>query len=128
MKNNARLYCQIRNGIQSIYKKLQGYLIGNSRVIGSKDRLSYLRDTRGFGVLTGEPGRGKTTAARTWAASLNPSLFKVFYSSLSSLTVMDFYRQIASGLGAEPRFRKNDFLMTYSVRSNGMPWKSVSLP
>lgn len=73
-----------------------------------RTRLSYLRDTRGFGVLTGEPGRGKTTAARTWAASLNPSLFKVFYSSLSSLTVMDFYRQIASGLGAEPRFRKNE--------------------
>lgn len=73
-----------------------------------RTRLCYLRDTRGFGVLTGEPGRGKTTAARTWAASLNPSLFKVFYSSLSSLTVMDFYRQIASGLGAEPRFRKNE--------------------
>ena len=30
-----------------------------------RTRLSYLRDTRGFGVLTGEPGRGKTTAART---------------------------------------------------------------
>lgn len=71
-------------------------------------RLGYLSDTRGFGILTGEPGRGKTTAARTWVASLNPSLFKVSYSSLSSLTVMDFYRQIAAGLGAEPRFRKNE--------------------
>ena len=71
-------------------------------------RLDYLKDTRGFGVLTGEPGRGKTTAARTWAGSLNPSLFKVSYSSLSSLTVMDFYRQVAAGLGAEPRFRKHE--------------------
>lgn len=73
-----------------------------------RTRLDYLGNTRGFGVLTGEPGRGKTTSARIWAASLNPSLFKVIYSSLSSLTVMDFYRQIASGLGAEPSFRKND--------------------
>lgn len=71
-------------------------------------RLNYLSDTRGFGILTGEPGRGKTTSARTWAASLTPSRFKVSYSSLSSLTVMDFYRQIAAGLGAEPSFRKND--------------------
>lgn len=71
-------------------------------------RLDYLGDTRGFGILTGEPGRGKTTSARIWAASLNPSRFKVSYSSLSSLTVMDFYRHIASGLGVEPRFRKND--------------------
>lgn len=71
-------------------------------------RPAYLGDTRGFGILTGEPGRGKTTSARIWAASLNPSLFKVSYSSLSSLTVMDFYRHIASGLGVEPRFRKND--------------------
>ncbi len=70
-------------------------------------RLDYLGDTRGFGVLTGEPGRGKTTAARAWASSLNPSLFKVSYSSVSSLTVLDFYRLVASGLGAEPRFRKN---------------------
>lgn len=71
-------------------------------------RLDCLSETRGFGILTGEPGRGKTTSARIWAAALNPSLFKVCYSSLSSLTVMDFYRQLASGLGAEPSFRKND--------------------
>lgn len=71
-------------------------------------RLDYLGDTRGFGILTGEPGRGKTTSARIWAASLSPSRFKVSYSSLSSLTVMDFYRHIAFGLGMEPRFRKND--------------------
>ena len=73
-----------------------------------RTRLDYLRDTRGFGILTGEPGRGKTTAARTWAASLSPSLFRVSYSSLSSLTVMDFYRHVVSGLGVEPRFRKNE--------------------
>lgn len=73
-----------------------------------RTRLGYLCGTKGFGLLTGEPGRGKSTAVRMWAEKLNPSLFKVVYSSLSSLTVMDFYRQIASGLGAEPSFRKND--------------------
>lgn len=71
-------------------------------------RLDYLAGTKGFGLLTGSPGRGKTTAARGWAASLNPSLYKVVYSSLSTLTVMDFYRQLAIGLGVQPGFRKND--------------------
>ena len=43
-------------------------------------RLNYLSKTRGFGILTGAPGRGKTTALRSWAASLNPSLFSVVYT------------------------------------------------
>ena len=71
-------------------------------------RLDYLGGTKGFGVITGEPGRGKTSGVRLWSKALNPSLFKVTYNTLSTLTVMDFYRQIATGLGAEPKFRKND--------------------
>ena len=29
-------------------------------------RLNYLAKTKGFGLLTGSPGRGKTTAIRAW--------------------------------------------------------------
>ncbi len=89
-------------------KNARDILLETAESSEAHTRLGYLKDTRGFGVLTGEPGRGKTTAARAWAGSLSPSLFKVSYSSLSSLTVMDFYRQVAAGLGAEPRFRKNE--------------------
>ena len=89
-------------------KNSKDILLDTSEMSEAKVRLEYLSDTKGFGVLTGEPGRGKSTVARIWASSLNPSLFKVSYNSLSTLTVMDFYRQIASGLGAEPSFRKND--------------------
>lgn len=89
-------------------KNAKDILVDTAEASETKIRLDYLGDTKGFGILTGEPGRGKSTAARIWASSLNPSLFKVTYSSLSSLTVMDFYRQVASGLGAEPSFRKND--------------------
>lgn len=95
-------------GFDPFLKNSKEILLDTAESCEIRTRLCYLKDTRGFGVLTGEPGRGKTTAARTWAASLNPSLFQVSYSSLSSLTVMDFYRQIASGLGAEPHFRKNE--------------------
>lgn len=71
-------------------------------------RLSYLSKTRGFGLVTGSPGRGKTTAIRSWACDLNPSLYRVIYSSLSTLTVQDFYRNLALELGAQPAFRKPD--------------------
>lgn len=71
-------------------------------------RLDYLAKTKGFGILTGSAGRGKTTAVRNWSAKLNPSLFKVVYSSLSTLTTNDFYRNLTQELGATPAFRKPD--------------------
>ncbi|HBA47581.1 MAG TPA: hypothetical protein DCZ91_07235, partial [Lachnospiraceae bacterium] len=61
-------------------KNAKDILLETTESSEARTRLDYLKDTRGFGVLTGEPGRGKTTAARTWAGSLNPSLFKVSYS------------------------------------------------
>jgi general secretion pathway protein A len=71
-------------------------------------RMDYLKQTRGMGLLTGEPGAGKTFALRTFSLSLNPSLFKVIYFPLSTGGVMDFYRGLALGLGEEPCFRKID--------------------
>lgn len=88
-------------------------------------RLGYLGETKGFGLLTGEAGRGKSTAVRSWANALNPSLYKVVYSSLSTLTVMDFYRQAAIGLGAAPCFRKNDLFneIQHEIRRHALEKK-----
>ena len=71
-------------------------------------RLEYLQNVKGFGLLTGEPGLGKTTCIRNWCGSLNPSLFKVVYSSLSTLTVQEFYMNLARSLGTEPAYRKTE--------------------
>ena len=71
-------------------------------------RLKYLLDTKGFGVITGASGRGKTTAVRHWANNLSTSLYKVIYLPLSTVTVMEFYRQLAESLGLEARFRKSE--------------------
>jgi len=69
-------------------------------------RLEYLKKTRGFFLLTADSGFGKTTLLRKFSSSLNPSLFKVFYSPLSSLTVMDFYRSLILRMGEEPAYKK----------------------
>jgi type II secretory pathway predicted ATPase ExeA len=71
-------------------------------------RLDYLSKTKGFGLLTGSPGRGKTTVVRHWAKGLNPSLYKVIYTSLSTVTVNDFYRNLAACLGAQAAYRKTE--------------------
>ena len=71
-------------------------------------RLDYLAKTKGFGLLTGAPGRGKTTAVRNWSKTLNPSLFRVIYTSLSTVTVNEFYSGMAADLGAQPAYRKTE--------------------
>lgn len=62
-------------------------------------RLRYLVELHGLGLLTGEPGTGKTTAARKVTADLHPGLHRVFYVSLSTGNVMDLYKSIAWKLG-----------------------------
>ena len=71
-------------------------------------RLNYLLQIKGFGLLTGNPGLGKTTTIRNWIKSLNQSAYKTIYIPLSTLTVLEFYRYLASELGCEPAYRKAD--------------------
>lgn len=71
-------------------------------------RLNFLLKNRGFGVITGGPGRGKTTVVRNWVKTLNTSLYKVVYTSLSTLTVSEFYKYLAINLNLEPAHKKSD--------------------
>lgn len=69
-------------------------------------RLDYLLQIKGFGLVTGEPGLGKTTSIRKWTSGLNKVAYKIIYIPLSTLTVMEFYRQLALELGVEPKHKK----------------------
>ena len=71
-------------------------------------RMEYFKTAKGFALVFGEPGCGKTTSIRSFTAKLNPQLFRVVYLPLSTVTVQDFYRHLSAGLGLEPRFRKVD--------------------
>ena len=59
----------------------------------------------GIGVLTGEPGVGKTAALRSCTQILNPHQYQVFYLSETQFTSFDIYRQIAVHLGLVPACR-----------------------
>lgn len=73
-----------------------------------KFRLDYLLQVKGFGLVIGSPGLGKTTIIRNWVDSLNPSANKVIYISLSTVTTQEFYRQLCSELGGDAKYRKVD--------------------
>lgn len=71
-------------------------------------RLDHLARAGGIGLITADPGMGKTFAVRTWAERLNPNTNRLVYLCLSTVTNMEFYRELCQGLGIEPCFKKTD--------------------
>jgi general secretion pathway protein A len=62
------------------------------------------------GLITGEVGAGKSTAARVFTAALNPSLYKILYVHFSSGSALDLMRQIALELDLEPAHFRGDLM------------------
>ena len=77
-------------------------------------RLDYLAKTKGFDLLTGSPGRGKTTAIRAWRQELNNSQYKVVYTCFSTFSPNDFYRDLAAESGAQSHYRKPDIKLLFN--------------
>ena len=73
-------------------------------------RLEFLSQHHGVGLLTGEVGAGKSTAARVFTAALNPNLFKVLYVHFSAGTALDLLRQIALTLDLQPAHFRGDLV------------------
>ena len=66
-------------------------------------RLDYLKDARGIGVFTARPGMGKSFCLRCFSKSLNPNLYHMEYICLSTISVMEFYRQFCAALGVSDK-------------------------
>ena len=62
-------------------------------------RISYLIELRGIGLVTGEPGSGKTTTCRKVVSGLHSGLYRVIYTPLSTGNVMDLYKSLSWELG-----------------------------
>ena len=71
-----------------------------------RERFQWLLQSPGVGLLTGEPGVGKTTVLRSLTASLNPHRYLVIYQADTDFGRIDIYRGLARSLGVEPSYRR----------------------
>ena len=70
------------------------------------ERFQWLLTSPGVGLLTGEPGVGKTAALRRLAGTLNPHRYQVIYHPETDFGRLDLYRSLALALSIEPTFRR----------------------
>jgi type II secretory pathway predicted ATPase ExeA len=66
-----------------------------------KNKLNWLLQTKGIGLITGDAGTGKTTALREWSNTLNPMTHHLIYQSDNHFKAFDIYSQFADSLGLE---------------------------
>ena len=81
-----------------------------------QNRLTFLKTTRGIGLFTAPPGTGKTFALRCFSEGLNPNLYQMSYTCLSTISVLEFYRQLCIQLGLEPCGRKTEMFKAIQDR------------
>lgn len=62
------------------------------------NRLNYLKEIKGIGLITGTPGLGKTYTLRCFVDSLNKDLYKVIYMSPTNLSKFEFFSNVAKQL------------------------------
>jgi len=71
-----------------------------------KERFTWLLESPGVGLLTGEAGVGKTAALRQLTGALNPHRYQVVYLAETDFGRLDLYRSLALALGLEPAYRR----------------------
>ena len=69
-------------------------------------RFNWLLESPGIGLLTGEPGVGKTAWIRQLTQTLNPHHYQVIYLAETDFGRFDIYRQLAMEFGLEPTYRR----------------------
>jgi type II secretory pathway predicted ATPase ExeA len=70
------------------------------------ERFTWLLESPGMGLLTGESGVGKTAALRQLTQALNPHRYQVVYLAETDFGRLDLYRSLALALGLEPVHRR----------------------
>lgn len=78
----------------------------SGQLVGLSQQFNWLLHSPGLGLLTAEPGLGKTAALRQLTRALNPHQYSVFYIAETDFGRLDFYRQLAVLLGLYPSFRR----------------------
>lgn len=84
-----------------------GELFVSDSLHEAQARLDYMKDKGGFVLISGAPGVGKTTLLRSFAESLDSKFFKIAYAPLSTVTIIEFYRQLSFLLAGHIPYRKD---------------------
>lgn len=87
------------------FAKNSNFIWANESFCTFKSRFTQLLEHPGVGLLTGEPGVGKTACLRTVCEEINPHQYRVFYLAETQFSSFDVYRQIAQNLGITPSHR-----------------------
>lgn len=93
-----------------------------------RERFQWLLESPGVGLLTGEPGIGKTAALRQLASKLNPHRYHIVYMADTDLSRFDFYRQFALELGLEPAYHRAALWRDLKSRITHMVEQNQILP
>jgi type II secretory pathway predicted ATPase ExeA len=89
-------------------------LFTSASFVEAAARLEFMKDKGGIVVFTGPSGVGKTTVLRYFIEKLNQKYYKVAYAPLSTVSVIEFYRQIAYLLNGDTFYRKDQLF--YSIQ------------
>lgn len=82
-----------------------------SSLTAGLDKLRYLVDRRGIGLLTGAPGMGKSTLLRAFMSGLSKNTHCLSYVAHSTCCATDLLRLIASGFDIMPTHRRADLTL-----------------
>jgi general secretion pathway protein A len=94
----------------------------------ARARLDYMKDKRGLVLVSGLSGVGKTTLLRSFAESLDTKSFKIDYVPLSTVSVNDFYRQLAYLLSGQTFYKKDILFRTIQQAIMEMAVKKKIIP
>jgi type II secretory pathway predicted ATPase ExeA len=95
------------------YKSIAvGELFSSAGFNEASARLNYMKDKGGFALVSGQSGVGKTTLIRSFVESLDERFFKVAYAPLATVSVADFYRQLAYLLCGQILYKKDILFRT----------------
>ena len=84
------------------------HLYESASIAEALARLEHVADHQQFAVVTSQPGCGKSTLIRKFAAMLPPQKYLVLYLSDSKLTPRWFYKGLLDQLGIDAKFYRGD--------------------
>lgn len=100
----------------------------NGQITQLSQKFHWLLQTPGIGLLTAEPGLGKTAALRQITATINPHQYQLIYIAETDFGRLDFYRQLAFKFGLTPAYRRaqiwreiKEYIVHISTQKNTMP-------